>query len=115
MQNFKIKDKVENLLAVILQEIIMLFPKNQSVMKNKLIESIFSLHENIVLANLNVGNIRAKHQKAALSNIYTIDMIFGYMKDLGIFEKKKFMSMVANLNEIKKMINGWIESEKNKP
>lgn len=112
--NFKINGKIKLLIMSVHKHVICNVPKVHTVFRDKLLENLFLLNENVVRANINVGNIRLKYQKEALVNIAMIDAMVGFLMDLGYIEKKRFMSIIANLNEIRMMVNGWVNSEKNK-
>lgn len=43
-----------------------------------------------------------------------IDLYLDLLLDIKIINRKKFMVIIRMLNEIRKMTNGWILSEKNK-
>lgn len=43
-----------------------------------------------------------------------IDLYLDLLLDIKIISRKKFMVIIRMLNEIRKMANGWILSEKNK-
>lgn len=114
MENFVIKDKVCKFIFTIHNNAVCNIPKSHVVFRDRLLNASFDLFDDVVFANLNTGNIRSKYQKNALLSVYKIDMLLGFIKDLGFIERKKFMSMIANLNEIKKMLNSWSNNEKTK-
>lgn len=75
---------------------------------------MIQLNYNIIKANINTGSIRSKYQKEILVNIAMIDLYLDLLLDIKIISRKKFMVIIRMLNEIRKMANGWILSEKNK-
>ena len=75
---------------------------------------MIQLNYNIIKANINTGSIRSKYQKEILVNIAMIDLYLDLLLDIKIINRKKFMVIIRMLNEIRKMANGWILSEKNK-
>lgn len=42
-----------------------------------------------------------------------IDLYLDLLLDINVIDKKRFIKMIRMLNEIRKMIIGWIDSEKN--
>lgn len=102
MERFIIKDKIANMIDEVHVSIIKNVPKTHSVYRDQLLIDLFELYRNTIRANQNMGNIRSKYQKEVLVNIASIDMEIGLIKKCGFIENKKFMSIIANLNEIKK-------------
>lgn len=88
--------------------------KNHSIYRQKIIEYSFDLHENLVTANIYSGQTRVRYQKAALSKLYQLDMLLGVLEKNSIIDKASFMSTIGILNNLRKMIVGWISSEENK-
>lgn len=114
MEKFKIKDKVTNFILLLHKDVVAKIPKTHTVFKNELIKETFELHKNVLRANFNIGSVKNKYLKEVLVNLATIDMILGILQKFGYIEKKKFITLIANLNELNKMVNGWINSEKKK-
>ena len=75
--------------------------------------NIIELNCNIIRANINTGSIRNKYQKEVLVNIAMIDLYLDLILDINVINKKKFISSIRMLNEIRKMTNSWIVNEKN--
>ena len=76
-------------------------------------DNMIQLNYNIIKANINTGSIRSKYQKEVLVNIGMIDLYLDLLLDINVINKKKFMVIIRMLNEIRKMANSWILSEKN--
>lgn len=89
-------------------------PKSHSIYRNKMLEYAFGLHENLITANVFSGSVRIKHQKLAMVNIYELDMLLGLLNDMSLIDSGTFMSTINILNNLRKMILGWIKSEENK-
>lgn len=106
MDNFIINDKVKQFIFRLHNTVINKIPKSHFVFRNRLLEYSFDLYENVLRANLNTGSIRSKYQKESIVDVDMIDALLGYINDLSYIEKKKFMSLIANLNEIKKCYMG---------
>lgn len=114
MDEFKLLNKSRYLLRYIEENILVNIPKVFTNYRKGLEDSVINLIYNIIRANVNNGNIRNKYQKEALVDIQVIDMYLDILLELNIISKKKFMSIIRMLNEIRKMTLGWIESEKKK-
>lgn len=101
------------LLKYLEEYVLVNIPKVHSSYRVGLENNIIDLNSNIIRANINVGNIRNKYQKEVLVNIAMIDLYLDLILDINVINKKKFMSSIRMLNEIRKMTNGWILNEKN--
>lgn len=113
MEKFQIFRKSQSLFQYIRRYVIISIPKIHSTYRLKLDEYLILLNENIIKANLNVKNvrIREKYQKEALSNIAMIELLIRILKEEGIISGKRFLVVVNNLNEINKMLYGWINEK----
>ena len=112
MNNFLLLEKSKWLIRYSNIYIFPNFPKIHLALKIKLEENLYSLIDNIIRANINKGNIRNKHQKEILVIISLLDFYIGEIYNKKIIKKKRFVSFISCLNEIRKMTYGWIESEK---
>lgn len=113
MSDFKLLNKSKLLLKYMESNILINIPKVYSSYRRGIEDNIIELNSNIIRANINTGNIRNKYQKEVLVNISMIDLYLDILLELKIINKKKFMTIINMLNEIRKMTNGWIENEKN--
>lgn len=111
MHEFQILNKIKWLLNYSENYIFCSFPKVHLALKIKLEENLYSLIENSIRANLNKGNIRSKYQREMLTNVSLIDYYIGVILDKGIIKKQRFTSFITCLNEIRRMVYGWINSE----
>lgn len=102
------------LLKYVESNILINIPKAHSSYRKGLEDNMIQLNYNIIKANINTGSIRSKYQKEILVNIAMIDLYLDLLLDIKIISRKKFMVIIRMLNEIRKMANGWILSEKNK-
>lgn len=112
MDDFKLLNKSKLLLKYIESNIICNIPKVHSSYRKGLEDNVVSLNYNIIKANINNGSIRNKYQKEVLVNISMIDLYLDLLLELNIINKKKFMTVIRLLNEIRKMTNSWKENEK---
>ena len=113
MEDFKLLNKSKMLLKYLEEYVLVNIPKVHSSYRVGLENNIIDLNSNIIRANINVGNIRNKYQKEVLVNISMIDLYLDLLLDINVINKKRFMSSIRMLNEIRKMTNGWILNEKN--
>ncbi len=87
------------------------FPKYKLSLKIKFDNEMYGLLENIVRANYNRGNIRRKYLVDCLVNISLMDTYISFMYDSQIVIKKRFLSLVNKLDEIRRLIIGWRNEE----
>lgn len=114
MEDFKLLNKSKMLLKYLEEYVLVNIPKVHSSYRVGLENNIIELNCNIIRANINTGSIRNKYQNEILVNIAMIDLYLDLLLDIKIISRKKFMVIIRMLNEIRKMANGWILSEKNK-
>ena len=95
MEDFKILNKSKLLFRYIEENICNNIPRIYSNYRNGL-----------------MGNIRNKYQKEVLVCISMIDLYLGILLDINVISKKKFMTVIRMLNEIRRMTIGWISNEK---
>lgn len=113
MQDFKLLNKSKMLLKYLEEYVLVNIPKVHSSYRVGLENNVIDLNANIIRANINTGSIRTKYQKEVLVNIAMIDLYLDLILDINVINKKKFMSSIKMLNEIRKMTNSWMENEKN--
>lgn len=101
------------LLKYLEEYVLVNIPKVHSSYRLGLENNVIDLNANIIRANINTGSIRTKYQKEVLVNIAMIDLYLDLILDINVINKKKFMSSIKMLNEIRKMTNSWMENEKN--
>lgn len=113
MDDFKLLNKSKLLLKYMESNILVNIPKVYSSYRRGIEDNVIALNYNIIKANINTGSIRNKYQKEVLVSISMIDLYLDILLELNIINKKKFMTIIGILNEIRKMTNGWIVYEKN--
>ena len=113
MQDFKLLNKSKMLLKYLEEYVLVNIPKVHSSYRVGLENNIIELNCNIIRVNINTGSIRNKYQKEVLVNIAMIDLYLDLILDINVINKKKFISSIRMLNEIRKMTNSWIVNEKN--
>lgn len=85
------------------------FPNKEIVIKNRILNSLYDILENIYRANI-IDDINIKKEI-----IVQIEMINFYLKqslDKELLTKKKFLTYSKHIRELHKMIYGWIKYEK---
>ena len=112
MEDFKILNKSKLLFRYIEENICNNIPKIYSNYRNGLMDNVVNLNYYIIKANINDGNIRNKYQKEVLVCIGMIDLYLGILLDINVISKKKYMTVIRMLNEIRRMTIGWISNEK---
>ena len=113
MEDFKLLNKSKMLLKYLEEYVLVNIPKVHSSYRVGLENNIIELNCNIIRTNINTGSIRNKYQKEVLVNIAMIDLYLDLILDINVINKKKFISSIRMLNEIRKMTNSWIVNEKN--
>ena len=114
MNDFKIYNKSKYLIIYMEKYIINNIPKIHYLYRKGLEESVINLNYYLIKSNINTGNIRNKYQKEVLASIYMIDTYIGILLHLNIINKKRFITFVRMLNEIRKMSISWINNEESK-
>lgn len=112
MYEFRLFSKSKYLLRYLEENILVNIPKVYNCYRVGIESSVLELNSNIIRANINEGNIKNKYQKEILVSISLIDMYLSIILELNIINKKKFMSISKQLNEIRRMTIGWINNEK---
>lgn len=112
MNEFKLLQRSKLLLKYLESNILINIPKVYNSYRVGIETNVINLNENIIRANINNGSIRNKYQKEILVNISMIDLYLDILLGVNVINKKKFMSIVRLLSEIRKMCIGWMENEK---
>ena len=113
MEDFKLLNKSKMLLKYLEEYVLVNIPKVHSSYRVGLENNIIELNCNIIRVRFTHGIIRNKYQKEVLVNIAMIDLYLDLILDINVINKKKFISSIRMLNEIRKMTNSWIVNEKN--
>lgn len=105
--------KLKNTIFYI-EKILNNFPKKESVLKDKLELVLYDLLENLYYSNYLYKNERINNLYLCLSKIKMLDFYIKICLNKGIISYKKFINICEYLNEIVKMLYGWINSEKSR-
>ena len=116
MEEFILLKKSQSFYKYMRRHVLSIIPKIHSVYRLKLDDYLILLNENIIRANINnmSDRTRSKYQKEALINISMIELLVRIIKEEDIIDGKRFMTILRQLNEIKKMLFGWMNEEDRK-
>lgn len=114
MKDFEVYKKIKEIINYSDKYVLSSFNKGEMALKIRFTDSLYQLLEQVIRANVNVGNIRLKHQREIIVNIHFADYYIEEIKVKKIISAKKYATFVAKLNELNKMTNGWIKSEEGK-
>lgn len=95
---------------IYLDKIVINFPNNEKVLKDKIMNTIYDVLEFAYLAN-ELEN-RIIYQKKIISKIKMIDFYFKIALDKKYINYKKYIKISNNLLNNLKIIYGWIKYEK---
>ena len=101
---FILLNKEKALLIYFEQYVLPAFPKNETSIKIKLSDEIYKLIENTIRVNVNKGNIRNKYINETKVNVMMIDFYFSTIYTKKIIIKKRFLSCLRALTEIRNII-----------
>ena len=114
MKDLEVYKKIVDLLKYSDKYILSSFSKSEMSLKIHFNDALYNLLENVIRANVNKGNIRLKHQREMIVNIHFLDYYIEEITRKKIISNKKYGSFIAKLNIIRKLLNGWINSEKSR-
>ncbi len=92
-------------------KIIVNFPNSEITLKNKIKSTLYDTLELVYFTNS--LNDKTIYQKKIISKIKMLDFYFKYSLDKKYISYKKYRKISNKLNEIVKMLYGWI-NEKSK-
>lgn len=95
-----------------LDKIIINFPNNERVLKDKIIVSLFEVLECMYMANEVSNYNRILYQKKIISKIKMIDFYLKISLDKKYISYKKYQKVCGHLLNNLKLIYGWIRYEK---
>lgn len=107
MEDFLVYCKSKDLIKYVDLYVFSSFPKYKLSLKIKFEEEMYGLLQNITRANFNKGNIRQKYIIDCLVNISLMDTYISYIYEHKIIIKKRFLSIVNKLDELRKLIIRW--------
>lgn len=86
------------------QYIVPSFPKNEKQLRTKIIDEYYEMIKNTTKVSVNKGNIRQKYINDIKSNIMMIDFYLEVIFTKKLIIKKRFLSCVKMLGEIRNII-----------
>ena len=86
------------------------FPNKYRVLRDKIIESCYTLLESIIRANVYKETC---YKKEAIVQIQMLNFYLEEVFNKNILTEKKFISYTNHLLEVDKMVRSWITNEKN--
>ena len=95
-----------------LDGLILLLPRKEFVLKNKLQEDLYELLELIYFTNYLSVKERALYQKKILTKVSMIDYYIERCFNNKYLSEKQVLSFSRKLLKINKMIMGWINGSK---
>ena len=103
---FILMGKEKELLVYLEQYVLNSLPKNEKVLRDSLTLEMYETIKNTAKVSMNKGNVRQKYLNDVKVNIVMIDFYIGvaYYKNLVI--KKKFLSYIKKIEEIRKILSG---------
>lgn len=113
MNEFRLFSKSKYLLKYLNDYILVHIPSNYRVYKEGIEKYAIDLNYYILKANINEGSIRTKYQKEILVSISMIDLYLDIILSYNIISKKKFMTVINVLSELKKMTVSWMGDKEN--
>lgn len=110
--NFTLLKEIKRLIVYSDAYIYTNFPKVKKHLKIGYFDCLNDLFKNILRANYTTGSIRAKYQIEGLVNVSYLDFYINYLYDLKIITSRRYSSALRILNNIKKLLYGWLNETK---
>ena len=103
---FILLGKEKELLIYLEQYVLNTFPKNEKVLRDNLTLEIYEAIKNTARISINKGNVRQKYLNDIKVNIVMIDFYIGVVYSKNLVIKKRFLSCIRKIDEIRKILNG---------
>lgn len=108
---FILMNKEKELLIYLEQYILNTLPKNDKVLRDNLTNEIYDIIKNTARVSINRGNIRLKYINDIKVNIIMIDFYIGILYSKNLIIKKRFLSCIKKIEEIRRILSGVENSE----
>ena len=108
-ERFNLAIKVKKFILLI-DDIVINYPKKYYVIKDRLLNTCYDLLELIYRANY--SNNKEDYKFDILTNISMIDFCLEESLNKQIISIKRLKYITNNLNEITKMVYGWLDDSK---
>ena len=102
---FILLGKEKELLIYLEQYVLNTFPKNEKVLRDNLTLEIYEAIKNTARISINKGNVRQKYLNDIKVNIVMIDFYIGVVYSKNLVIKKRFLSCIRKIDEIRKILN----------
>ncbi len=109
---FKLVTKCKDFI-VFVNEIIINYPRREFILKDRIVNTSYDLLELIFLANL-LENNRLDKQKTMLTKISMLDFYLEESYHKKCISEKKLNKGCRQLEEMQKMIYGWVNSDESR-
>lgn len=103
---FILMGKEKELLIYLEQFVFHSLPKNEKVLRDNITNEIYEMIKNTARVSINKGNVRNKYINDIKVNVIMLDLYFGILYDKKYIIKKKFLSSIRKLNEIRRILSG---------
>ena len=108
---FILMNKEKELLIYLEQYILNSLPKNEKVLRDNLTNEVYDIIKNTAKVSINKGNIRQKYINDVKINIIMIDFYIGILFSKNLIIKKRFLSCIKKIEEIRRILFGVENSE----
>ena len=105
---FIIADKVKKMIFFV-DDLLINYPRKELVLRDKIEKGLYELLELIYYANTKED--RLDLQKQIISKISMLDFYFEISYKKKIINEKKLNVLCRSVEELKKMIYGWVKSD----
>ena len=108
---FILMGKEKELLMYLEQYILNSLPKNEKVLRDNITIEVYDIIKNTVKVSINKGNIKLKYINDIKVNIIMIDFYIGILYSKKLIIKKRFLSCIRKIDEIRRILSGVENSE----
>lgn len=108
---FILMNKEKELLIYIEQYILNSLPKNEKVLRDNITIEVYDIIKNTAKVSINKGNIKLKYINDIKVNIIMIDFYIGILYSKKLIIKKRFLSCIRKIDEIRRILSGVENSE----
>ncbi len=89
------------------------YPNKENVLKNRLINTMYDMLENVYMANISTED-RKNYIRKVITNIKMVDYYLKISVDKKIISLKKYVIVGNHLLDINKMVIMWLKNEKSR-
>lgn len=103
---FILMNKEKELLMYLEQYILNSLPKNEKVLRDNITIEVYDIIKNTAKVSINKGNIKLKYINDIKVNIIMIDFYIGILYSKKLIIKKRFLSCIRKIDEIRRILSG---------